>query len=137
MILNEVSKIIVPLTQIFSIYIIFHGHLSPGGGFAGGTILGASFILKDLAFEGKNPFDKNAGYIKLLKPMCIALIFYGVLKGYSFISGGSHLELFNIPLGTPGKILSGGMLLPLNIAVGMVVAMTMYLFFLLFYEGEG
>jgi len=61
---------------------------------------------------------------------------YGILKGYSFISGGGELGLLEIPLGTPGRILSGGMLLPLNIAVGVIVCFTIYTFYTLFDKGE-
>jgi multicomponent Na+:H+ antiporter subunit B len=39
------SRLIVPLSQIFALYVIAHGHHSPGGGFQGGVILGASIIL--------------------------------------------------------------------------------------------
>lgn len=134
-ILNEISKILVPLIQIFGIYIIFHGHLSPGGGFAGGTILGTSFILYRITY-GKEKAQKKFSYSKLIKIVSIGLILYGVMKGYSFVSGGSHLNWPSPPLGTPGKILSGGFLLPLNIVVGAVVGITMYFFYSLFEEGE-
>ncbi|WHH58775.1 MnhB domain-containing protein [Petroclostridium sp. X23] len=134
-ILKEVGKVVIPFIQVFALYVIFHGHLSPGGGFAGGTIFGASLIVYRIVY-GKNKAQQKISYGKLMKYMCISLIFYGVLKGYSFITGGSHIEVFQVPLGTPGHILSAGYLLPLNIAVGIVVSMTMYLFFALFYEGE-
>ena len=39
------SRIIVPISQIFALYVIAHGHHSPGGGFQGGVILGAAVIL--------------------------------------------------------------------------------------------
>ncbi|MGE4284028.1 MAG: MnhB domain-containing protein [Clostridia bacterium] len=134
-ILKEISKVIIPFIQIFAIYIIFHGHLSPGGGFSGGTILGASLILYHIVY-GKDEAQKKISYKRLMSLMCISLLFYGVLKGYSFITGGSHIEVFTMPLGTPGRIFSAGYILPLNIAVGIVVSMTMYLLFTLFYEGE-
>lgn len=134
-ILKEISKILVPLIQIFGIYIIFHGHLSPGGGFAGGTILGTSFILYRITY-GKENAQKKFNYSKLIKVVSIGLILYGTMKGYSFVSGGSHLNWPSPPLGTPGKILSGGFLLPLNIVVGAVVGITMYFFYSLFEEGE-
>ena len=41
--------------------------------------------------------------------------------------GANHLES-GIPLGKPGNILSAGLILPLNICVGLVVAGTMYCF---------
>ena len=39
-----VVKLLIPVIMIFGVYILFNGHLSPGGGFSGGAILGAGFI---------------------------------------------------------------------------------------------
>ena len=134
-ILKQVSKVLIPCIQIFGIYIIFYGHLSPGGGFAGGTILGTSLILYRIIY-GKKFTDKKIPYTKLITYLCGAIMFYGLLKGYSFITGGNHLDLPQPWLGTPGNILSGGFLLPLNILVGLIVAITIYFFFTLFDGGE-
>lgn len=134
-ILKEVSKIIIPFIQIFGVYVIFHGHLSPGGGFAGGTIIGASFILVRVVF-GDEEAKKKFKYKHLITILCFSIMLYGLLKGYSFISGGSHLDLPKPPLGTPGKILSGGFLLPLNIIVGTIVAIVIYFMYSLFDKGE-
>lgn len=134
-VLIEIGKIIIPFIQIFGIYIILFGHLSPGGGFAGGTIIGTSLILYRIIF-GKEQAREKLSYKRLMKLICGALIFYGVLKGYSFITGGAHIHAPQIPLGKPGDILSGGYLVPLNIAVGIVVSVTIYFLFCLFNEGE-
>ena len=64
-----------------------------------------------------------------------ALLVYFVSKGYSFFTGGNHIESV-IPTGTPGKLLSGGLILPLNICVGVVVACTMYGFYSYFTKGD-
>jgi multicomponent Na+:H+ antiporter subunit B len=134
-ILKEVSKVLIPCIQIFGIYIIFYGHLSPGGGFAGGTIIGTSFILYRIIY-GKKFTDEKLPYSRLITYLCGAIMFYGLLKGYSFITGGNHLDMPQPSLGTPGNILSGGFLLPLNILVGLIVAITIYFFFTLFDRGE-
>jgi multicomponent Na+:H+ antiporter subunit B len=42
-------RLIVPFSQIFALYVIAHGHHSPGGGFQGGVIMGASIILYALS----------------------------------------------------------------------------------------
>ncbi len=44
-IVGTTCRVIVPVVQIFGLYVIAHGHSSPGGGFQGGVILAASFIL--------------------------------------------------------------------------------------------
>lgn len=135
LILIEIGKIIIPFIQIFGIYIILFGHLSPGGGFAGGTILGVSLILYRLIY-GKSSLEKKYSYHKLIKFMSFGMIFYGVLKGYSFITGGGDFHAPSLPLGKAGRIISAGYIVPLNIAVGIIVAITIFFFFRLFYEGE-
>ena len=65
---------------------------------------------------------------------CCSLGFYVVAKAYSFFTGANGLHSI-ISTGTPGAILSAGLILPLNVAVGFVVACTMYSFFSLFKRG--
>jgi len=74
----------------------------------------------------------NERSIKVIS--CCSLGFYVVAKSYSFITGANHLPSI-ISQGTPGDILSAGLILPLNVAVGMVVACTMYSIFSFFKRG--
>jgi multicomponent Na+:H+ antiporter subunit B len=50
-IVRTVSRIMIPFMQIFSLYVYVHGHISPGGGFQGGCIMAASFILLAVAYD--------------------------------------------------------------------------------------
>jgi len=50
-IVGTTCRIIVPLAQLFALYVVAHGHHSPGGGFQGGVILGASFIMLAVAHD--------------------------------------------------------------------------------------
>lgn len=132
-ILQKVAFVLVPVIVIFGIYVVLNGHLSPGGGFSGGAIIGAGLILYLNAFG----FEKTERFFteKTYKWVSFsALSFYCLAKSYSFYTGAHHLES-GIPLGTPGAILSSGLILPLNICVGMVVACTMYAFFVMFRKG--
>lgn len=132
-ILQTVAMVLVPFIILFGIYVILNGHLSPGGGFSGGAIIGAGLILYLNAFG----FEKTERFFtaKTYKWISfLALSFYCIAKSYSFYTGAHHLES-GIPLGTPGDILSSGLILPLNICVGLVVACTMYAFFALFRKG--
>lgn len=132
-ILQKVAFVLVPMIMIFGIYVILNGHLSPGGGFSGGAIIGAGLILYLNAFG----FAKTERFFteKTYKWICFcALTFYCLAKSYSFFTGANHLES-GIPLGTPGAIISSGLILPLNICVGLVVACTMYAFYAMFRKG--
>ena len=126
-ILQTVARILVPPILIFGIYIILGGHLGPGGGFSGGAVIGAGLILYLNAFG----FAKTERFFtaKTYKWMSFcALACYALAKSYSFYTGANHIESV-IPLGTPGAILSSGLILLLNICVGIVVAGTMYTFY--------
>ena len=48
-IIGTTCRLLIPVIQLFALYVVAHGHHSPGGGFQGGVILGASFILFALA----------------------------------------------------------------------------------------
>ena len=64
-----------------------------------------------------------------------SLVLYGITMSYYFFTGGNGLQNI-IPLGTPGHLISSGMILPINIFVGLEVACTMYSFFSLFRQGS-
>lgn len=132
-ILQTVAKILVPPIIIFGIYVILCGHLGPGGGFSGGAVIGAGMILYLNAFG----FAKTERFFtaKTYKWLSFtALGCYALSKCYSFYTGANHIESV-IPLGTPGAILSSGLILVLNICVGIVVAGTMYTFYVMFRKG--
>ena len=128
-ILQQAAFFLVPIIFVFGIYVILNGHLSPGG-----AIIGAGLMLYLNAFG----FQKTEKFFteKTYKWICFfALSFYCLAKSYSFFTGANHLES-HIPIGTPGAILSSGLILPLNICVGLVVACTMYTFYVMFRKGD-
>lgn len=133
-ILQTIGIVMVPCIFVFGTYVLLNGQNSPGGGFSGGAILGAAMIIFTAAF-GFRKVDrfftlKLSSYVTF-----VALSFYSFAKGYVFITGANGLDN-HIPKGIPGAILSGGLILPLDIAVGLVVACTMYGFYSLFRRGS-
>ena len=50
-ILEMACRLLFPPTHLFGLYVLTHGHYSPGGGFQAGVILGASFILLAIGFD--------------------------------------------------------------------------------------
>ena len=134
LILRCTARVSVPIIFLFGIYVILNGHLGPGGGFSGGAILGGGLILYAIAF-GFERLERflNAKTYKIT--VLCALCFYSLSKCYSFFCGANGLETV-FSTGTPGAILSAGLILPLNIAVGIVVACTMYGFYALFKRGR-
>lgn len=133
-VLQICSYAVIPIIFVFGIYIILNGHISPGGGFSGGAVLGAGLILylNAFGFEKTERF-MNSTSIKWIT--FVSLLVYCLAKSYSFFTGANGLES-HIPLGTPGAILSSGLILILNICVGCVVACTMYSFYALVRRGK-
>ena len=132
-ILQGTARILVPILLLFGFYIILNGHLSPGGGFSGGAVMGAGLILYLNAFG----FEKTSRFFTYRTFQLVSLfslLTYCGLKTYSFFMGANHYHT-GIPLGNPGDILSSGLILPLNICVGLVVMCTLYVFYALFRKG--
>lgn len=134
MILQYVTALLMPLILMYGAYGVLNGHISPGGGFSGGAVMGAALILYLSAFGFKKTerfFTFNTFRVVSL----CALSFYALSKAYSFFTGANHLESFITP-GVPGRIFSAGLIPYLNIAVGLVVCCTMYAFYTLFRKGD-
>ncbi len=132
-IVKMVAKHLIPFLLIFGVYIVLNGHISPGGGFAGGAIMGSSLILFSAAYS----YETVSKVLTQKAITCVisrSMVFYAIVKGYSFFTGANHIAT-GIPLGNPGDILSAGLILPLNIAVGAIVTCTMYSFYSLFSKG--
>jgi multicomponent Na+:H+ antiporter subunit B len=132
-ILQKVTLVLVPVIFLFGFYIILNGHLSPGGGFSGGATIGAGLILYVTTFG----FHKTQRFFneKIYDRVKVgALSLYSITMIYYFYTGANMIKNV-IPLGTAGNILSSGMILPINIFVGLEVACTMYCFFALFRRG--
>ena len=119
---------------VYGVYVVLNGHLSPGGGFSGGAVLGGGLILASSMF-GQKRLAKvlNANVTTTMSVVC--LLCYAAMKGYSFFTGANHIG-WEIPKGTPGDIISAGFILPLNICVGIIVACTMFSFYSLFSQVE-
>lgn len=133
LILQTAAKILTPVVMLFGAYVVCNGHLSPGGGFSGGAVMGAGLMLYLNAFGAR-----RAGRLITQRAVTwttfAALLFYALAKSYSFYTGANHIPS-GIPLGTPGRILSAGLILPLNVSVGLIVACTMYTLYALFRRG--
>ena len=133
-ILRKAGLVMVPSVILFGFYVMLNGHLSPGGGFSGGAVVGAGLILMAAAFG--NALSARIVTEKAFRILSgTALGFYCLAKSYSFYTGANGIESI-VPLGTPGSIFSAGLILPLDIAVGIVVSLTMYGIYRMFRKGS-
>jgi multicomponent Na+:H+ antiporter subunit B len=136
-ILRTVTKYLIPFIQLYGFYVIFHGHLSPGGGFAGGAIVGSSMILYSLVF-GLEESKKMAPhkFTAILETggilAYILLGLMGVFWGKSFLTNLAT----GIPQGEAFSIFSAGIILYLSVAIGFKVASTMVTLFFTLLEDD-
>jgi multicomponent Na+:H+ antiporter subunit B len=117
--LKLTSLVLIPLLVAFGAYLVFHGQLTPGGGFQGGVVLAAGPVAILLA--GRYLSMKTVAPQLLVESSdALGAAAYALIGLGGLIFAGVYLEN-PLPLGIPGHLLSAGMM-PLNsIAVGLEV----------------
>ncbi|MFW5889263.1 MAG: MnhB domain-containing protein [Bacillota bacterium] len=136
-IIKNITRIVIPFAQAYGIFIILNGHISPGGGFAGGAIVGTSLILYTLVFgreKGKKKFShKMAEIAESGGIMLFVLIgIVGIIVAGSFLTN----QALGFRDGELGNILSGGFIPILMIGIGIKVASTMISLFNILIDEE-
>ncbi|OCL26701.1 sodium:proton antiporter [Orenia metallireducens] len=113
---------IIPFLYILAFYLIAYGHLSPGGGFAGGVVIATTFILLKITFGIRYVKEEEALGKKSLLESLGAISFVltgllGILLGYNFLANGQT----SLYLGIAGQLVSAGIIPILNLATGIKV----------------
>jgi multicomponent Na+:H+ antiporter subunit B len=128
-IVKKVTQLIVGIVFLYGIYIITHGHLTPGGGFAGGAVIAGAFILLVLAYgsdalklkkreEGSSVIESTGIFLFLV--LAFAALFIGTKIFFANY----------LPKGIIGELISAGVIPLYNIAVGTEVAAALFTIFL-------
>lgn len=119
-IVKRTFGMLTPFIFLFSIYIITHGHLSPGGGFQGGVILGAISIIFSIVYGSEFDYKRYSPTTKTLLETSGALLFIGLgLMG--ILVGGNFLMNLNILDAEVGSLLSAGSIPFINIGIGFKI----------------
>jgi len=130
-IIRTVARVFMPFIQIYALYVIMHGHHSPGGGFQGGVILGASFILY-LITHGVEDAKKRMSELRAGLFSSFGLLIYSGIGLLCLIMGGNYLDygrLSTILKVIPAQARSLG-ILGVEIGVGItVMAVMLSIFF--------
>ena len=147
---NDMSTIVKTITDllfgfiiIFGVYIIIHGHLTPGGGFQGGAVVASAFALFFVAFaydfSNKKPQSIYGLFESIGLLIFILLAFLGMYKTffYNFLANSGLLFGMSIKPGiNPGYFNTGGVVPLMNMAVGFEVACGLSLIVYLLFRGE-
>jgi multisubunit Na+/H+ antiporter MnhB subunit len=128
-IVKKTTQLIAGMIFMYGIYVIIHGHLTPGGGFAGGVVLAGSLILITLA--------NGSDFLRLVKEESgstivesIATIMVILIATAGFLFGTGIFFNNFLPKGIVGELISAGVLPLYNIFVGMEVAASIFIIFL-------
>ena len=97
-IVTTLSRLLIPLVQLYALYILFFGQYSPGGGFVAGVMLGASLIFAILVFGPDAP--ASALSRKVLHGDGLGLIIFAGVGGLCLIGGSEFLNYAS--LSVPG-----------------------------------
>jgi multicomponent Na+:H+ antiporter subunit B len=115
LVLRAGVDLLFPFLLLLGIYIVLHGHLTPGGGFQGGAVLAVAFFLPQLARPAARHHPVAMAIVEGLAGAAFIVIgLAALLAGQSFLA----------PLlgaGEPGRLLSAGTLPLLYVAVGLKV----------------
>ena len=126
LIVKTTCRMIIPFIQIFALYVIAHGHHSPGGGFQGGVILGASLVLYAIAFDLRSAIRRMGERITAF--FCALGVFiYATTGVLCMLYDANYLDysaLANILGVDPVTARSHGILM-VEIGVGMAVMAVM------------
>lgn len=127
LIVKTVTRLTVGLIMLYGIYIVLHGHLSPGGGFAGGVIIALSFVHLMLAFGKDVTLSKISVNLASNLESIGALLFLSVAL-IGFFGGSFFLNILS--KGSPFKLFSAGTIPLSNIAISLKVGVGLFAIFL-------
>jgi len=119
------ARLVTPFIQLFALYVIFHGHYSPGGGFQGGAMLAASFLLIRLSIgteAAQLQFRRSWG----TPGSSIGTLVYLGTGLVALFAGASYLDYAGLPLGLPEPELRnlGILFVELGVAVAVTATLT-------------
>jgi multicomponent Na+:H+ antiporter subunit B len=129
-IVQVITRLLAGMLFLYGVYVVLHGHLTPGGGFAGGVLVAAAFILMSLAVGSVEQSERSSYTFSSVFESLGGVAFVGLaLAGYlvgSFFFKNDFVYYTGIPL----HLLSGGIILPANIAIGVKVGAGLVAIFL-------
>ena len=134
-IIRTVARVLTPFIQLFGLYIIIHGHATPGGGFQGGVIIASSFILLALAYDLSEAERRFGLKIRLLMKSA-GVVFYALVGITCILSGGYFLQYSVVPLPFPPQIVSEILISAVEVSIGITVLAAITIIFYTIAGGE-
>lgn len=120
-VLQHAAIVLFPLIVLFGAYIIINGHLSPGGGFQGGAVIGSGMLM--LFLSGKRK-ELNMDATHAVESLSVILILIIGLMGIYYVN--SFLANFMNTGSVYASVLSGGLIPIIYILVGIKVTVEFF-----------
>ncbi|HUU70498.1 MAG TPA: MnhB domain-containing protein [Planctomycetota bacterium] len=128
LIVKTIARLVVGFIFVFGSSVILHGHLSPGGGFAGGSMLACGLVLVLLAYgrtETRRIISENraAAWDSVGAFAFLSIALFGYFSGAFFRNF--------LPLGRQFQLISSGTVMWSNVAIGIKVGACLFAAYLM------
>ncbi|MEZ4703730.1 MAG: MnhB domain-containing protein [Bdellovibrionota bacterium] len=122
------ARIHFPFMLLFAIYVVIHGHYSPGGGFQGGILLTMAMILLDLIWGAKNPLRPSHAFLVVMG--CLGVCVYFLIGMIALLRSKPFLDYSALTTSTEavGHVRAFGSL-GIEMGVTITVFATSYLIY--------
>jgi multisubunit Na+/H+ antiporter MnhB subunit len=130
-IVKKITQLMVPSIFLLGIYVIAHGHLTPGGGFAGGVLLAGCYVLQILAYGSDEVTNEMKKWRASLSES-IGIFMFLFIALMSLIQGGVFFynTIAKVHPGEAYQLFSAGFIPLCNIAIGVEVTAALFSIFL-------
>ncbi len=129
-VVETVGRLFIPFIQLFGLYVLAHGHYSPGGGFQGGVIFASAYILLALSHDLRTVAEHLSERATHLLSAAGVLVFSGVglvamAWGVNYLDYGGIAGMLGMELASGHSL---GILL-VETGVGLTVAAALVMIF--------
>jgi len=136
LIVRTIARFVIPYIYLYGIYVVIHGSISPGGGFAGGAIIASASVLHTLVFGLKRAqlkiptrlFKRKIDGLACFIFMAFIVIFMG--------NDVQKLRQTGAYMRKIGETVKVELLSVVTIGIGMMVAVTLISLFHIFIKED-
>jgi multicomponent Na+:H+ antiporter subunit B len=131
LIVKCISRLMAPFIFLLGVYVVLHGHLTPGGGFAGGVLIAGAFSLLILAFGSEEARSVVLQWRATVLES-VGIFFFWFLAVLGLLQGGVFFlnTIAKVHPGLPFHLFSAGIIPLCNAAIGMEVAAALFSIFI-------
>ena len=130
-IVKRITQLMAPSIFLLGIYVVLHGHLTPGGGFAGGVLIAGCFVLMVLAY-GSEAMKSEARKWRATLGESLGILLFWFLAMLGLFQGAAFF--YNVIArsnpGEPFQLFSAGLIPLCNVAIGIEVAAALFAIFI-------